>query len=161
MNKNFKEMSDQELVEAMNQMKAEQAARVKAAEEKRKAEEEAKRKEEEAKRLADAEKEEKDLVERQKAVLGKYYKQVVTRKYPASQYTNYYRVMGIYENLAIVSAVKRNENYISRSVDYIPLDAFANYEVITRAEYEKEYNNSLDGFSSLIRDLTQSIPFIF
>ena len=161
MNKKLNEMTNQELEEAIKQMKAEQEARAKAEEEKRRAEEEAKRKEEEAKRVAEAEKEASELVEKQKAVLGKCYKHTVTRKYPASQYVTYYKVVGVYENLAIVSAVKRHENYISRSTDYVPLNAFEGYEVISRAEFEKEYNNSLDGFSSLIRDFIEHPSILF
>lgn len=177
--KKINEMTDQELVKAIEtlkdveemktvveQLKAEQVVREKTAEAKR-LEEENKRKADEAKRNADAEKEENDLVEKQKSVLGKYFKRTlydVNYKTPVELYTAFYKVLGVYENLVVVSVVKRHNNYVSRSTEYLPLNDLIkvdgkDFKVSTRLEYNEQYKNSLDGIGSLIADLFK--PFIF
>lgn len=166
--KKFNEMTDQELVDAMNQMKAEQEARTKAAEEKRKADEEKRKAEEEAKRKADEKKQreadakkESELVEKQKEVLGKYYKKTIYDTdylYPTVKYTHYYKVIGVYENLVMVSDVSVRGNYVSRSISYLNIDdLFAKpgegnryyYKPITREEFEAEYDKAMNSFTGL------------
>jgi len=166
MNKDFTKMTDQELAEAMEQMKAEQDVRAKAAEEKRKAEEEAKRKAEEAKRQAEEEKKSKALVEMQKTALGKYFKYVVydvNYKYPTPLYTTYYKVIGVYEDKAIVECVKKN-SYIGSSifVSFVTLEDILNpkdYKIITCEEYENEYKSVNATFN--LNDVVDTVKKMF
>ena len=117
--KTVKEMSNVELVETLEVMnrinspeakklaediKAEQTKREAEAEAERKAAEERK-KAEEAKREAEVAKHEDKLVEKQKSVLGKRYKKVfydTNYLMPTVHYTVYYKVVGVYDDKAVV-----------------------------------------------------------
>ena len=169
--KKINEMTDQELVKAIEtlkdveemktvveQLKAEQTAREKAAETKR-LEEEKKRKEEEAKRNAEDAKKEQDLVEKQKAVLGKYFKHTVydtNYKQPVQLYTVYYKVVGLYGDKVIVEGVKAYvheytvyRSFITTFVELKDLSDAKDYKPITREEYEEEAKHSEDTFDSI------------
>jgi len=170
--KTVKEMSNVELSETLNVMeaidspeakklaediKAEQARREAVAEAKRKAEE-AKKAEEEAKREAEAAKSEDELVEKQKSVLGKCYKKVfydTNYLKPTVHYTAYYKVVGVYEDKAIVSFIKKYEysDMLSKAITYINIEDLLNknerYEVIPLKEFNTEYKNAEVTFGSL------------
>ena len=177
--KKINEMTDQELAKAIetlkdveemktvvNQLKEEQVAREKAAEAKR-LEEEKKRKEDEAKRQAENEKKEQDLVEKQKAVLGKYFKHIVydtNYKQPVQLYTVYYKVIGVYNDKAIVEGVKSyvheytvyHNSFLSSFVSLDDLSDTKAYKAITRAEYDKEAqegDNTLDTIANAFKQI--------
>ena len=170
--KTVKEMSNVELVETLNVMevidspeakkladeiKAEKARREAEQEEKRKAEEESK-KAEEAKREAEAAKSEDELVEKQKSVLGKCYKKVfydTDYLMPTVHYTVYYKVIGVYDDKAVVSFVKvyNHSEMVSRAITFVNindlLDKTEKYETITRKEFTEQYNLAKSSFDDI------------
>ena len=170
--KTVKEMSNAELNETLNVMeaidspeakklaediKAEQARREAEREDARKAEEERK-KAEEAKREADALNKGLGMIEAQKGVIGKCYKKVfydTNYLMPTVHYTAYYKVVGVYEDKAIVSFIKKYEHsdMVSKAITYINiddlLDKTEHYEVIPLKEFNTEYKNAEVTFGSL------------
>ena len=169
--KTVKEMSNAELIETLNVMevidspeakkladeiKAEKARREAEQEAKRKAEEESK-KAEEAKREAEAAKSEDELVEKQKSVLGKCYKKVFhdTDWLPSVHYTVYYKVIGVYDDKAVVSFVKvyNHSEMVSRAITFVNindlLDKTEKYETITRKEFTEQYNLAKSSFDDI------------
>ena len=181
--KKINEMTDQELAKAIetlkdveemkivvNQLKAEQVAREKAAEAKR-LEEEKKCKEDEAKRQAENAKKEQDLVEKQKAVLGKYFKHIVydtDYKQPVQLYTVYYKVIGVYDDKVIVEGVKTyvheytlyRNSFITTFLYLNDLSDVKAYKPITREEYEAEAKESENTFDSVAEAFKQIFNFI-
>lgn len=182
--KKINEMTDQELVKAIEtlkdveemktvveQLKAEQVAREKAAEAKR-LDEEKKRKEFEAKRQAENAKKEQDLVEKQKAVLGKYFKHTVydtNYKQPVQLYTVYYKVVGVYNDKAIVEGVKSyvheytvyRNSFLSSFVSLDDLSDTKAYKVITRTEYDEEAQKGDDTLDTIANAFKQIFGFAF
>lgn len=170
--KTVKEMSNVELVETLNVMeaidspeakklakdiKAEQARREEEREAARKAAEERK-KAEEAKREAEAAKSEDELVEKQKSVLGKCYKKVfydTNYLMPTIHYTVYYKVIGVYDDKAVVSFVKvyNHSDMVSRAITFVDindlLDKTEKYETITRKEFANQYNLAKSSFEDI------------
>lgn len=175
--KTVKEMSNAELIETLNVMeaidspeakklaadiKAEQASREAEWEAKRKAEEERK-KAEEAKRAEEAAKSEDELIEKQKSVLGKCYKKVFydtdylmpTDWLSSVHYTVYYKVIGVYDDKAVVSFVKvyDHSEMVSRAVSFVNindlLDKAEKYETITRKEFTEQYNLAKSSFDDI------------
>ena len=170
--KTVKEMSNVELIETLNVMevidspeakkladeiKAEKARREAEQEAKRKAEEESK-KAEEAKREAEAAKSEDELVEKQKSVLGKCYKKVfydTDYLMPTIHYTVYYKVIGVYDDNAVVSFVKvyDHSEMVSRAISFVNindlLDKTEKYETITRKEFTEQYNLAKSSFDDI------------
>lgn len=170
--KTVKEMSNVELIETLNVMeaidspeakklakdiKAEQARREAEAEAKRKAAEERK-KAEEAKREAEAAKSEDELVEKQKTVIGKFYKKVfydTNYLMPTIHYTVYYKVIGVYDDKAVVSFVKvyNHSDMVSRAITFVNindlLDKTEKYETITRKEFTEQYNSAKSSFEDI------------
>ena len=170
--KTVKEMSNVELIETLNVMevidspeakkladeiKAEKARREAEQEEKRKAEEESK-KAEEGKREAEAAKSEDELVEKQKSVLGKCYKKVfydTDYLMPTVHYTVYYKVIGVYDDKAVVSFVKvyNHSEMVSRAITFVNindlLDKTEKYETITRKEFTEQYNLAKSSFDDI------------
>lgn len=170
--KTVKEMSNVELIETLNVMeaidspeakklakdiKAEQARREAEAEAKRKAAAERK-KAEEAKREAEAAKSEDELVEKQKTVIGKCYKKVFyDNNYliPTVHYTVYYKVIGVYDDKAVVSFVKvyNHSDMVSRAITFVNindlLDKTEKYETITRKEFTEQYNSAKSSFEDI------------
>ena len=170
--KTVKEMSNVELIETLNVMevidspeakkladeiKAEKARREAEQEAKRKAEEESK-KAEEAKREAEAAKSEDELVEKQKSVLGKCYKKVfydTDYLMPTVHYTVYYKVIGVYDDKAVVSFVKvyNHSEIVSRAITFVNindlLDKTEKYETITRKEFTEQYNLAKSSFDDI------------
>lgn len=170
--KTVKEMSNVELIETLNVMevidspeakklaadiKAEQARREAEYEAKRKAEEECK-KAEEAKREAEAAKSEDELIEKQKLVLGKCYKKVfydTNYLMPTIHYTVYYKVIGVYDDKAVVSFVKvyDHSEMVSRAISFVDindlLDKTEKYETITRKEFTEQYNLAKSSFDDI------------
>lgn len=170
--KTVKEMSNVELIETLNVMeaidspeakklakdiKAEQARREAEAEAKRKAAEERK-KAEEAKREAEAAKSEDELVEKQKTVIGKCYKKVfydTNYLMPTIHYTVYYKVIGVYDDKAVVSFVKvyNHSDMVSRAITFVNindlLDKTEKYETITRKEFTEQYNSAKSSFEDI------------
>lgn len=175
--KTVKEMSNVELIETLNVMevidspeakkladeiKAEKARREAEQEAKRKAEEESK-KAEEAKREAEAAKSEDELIEKQKSVLGKCYKKVFhdtdylmpTDWLPSVHYTVYYKVIGVYDDKAVVSFVKvyDHSEMVSRAVSFVNindlLDKGEKFETITRKEFTEQYNLAKSSFDDI------------
>ena len=170
--KTVKEMSNAELIETLNVMevidspeakkladeiKAEKARREAEQEAKRKAEEESK-KAEEAKREAEAAKSEDELVEKQKSVLGKCYKKVfydTDYLMPTVHYTVYYKVIGVYDDKAVVSFVKvyNHSEMVSRAITFVNindlLDKTEKYETITRKEFTEQYNLAKSSFDDI------------
>ena len=170
--KTVKEMSNVELIETLNVMeaidspeakklakdiKAEQARREEEREAARKAAEERK-KAEEAKREAEAAKSEDELVEKQKSVLGKCYKKVfydTNYLMPTIHYTVYYKVIGVYDDKAVVSFVKvyNHSEMVSRAITFVDindlLDKTEKYETITRKEFANQYNLAKSSFEDI------------
>ena len=170
--KTVKEMSNVELIETLNVMeaidspeakklakdiKAEQARREEEREAARKAAEERK-KAEETKRAAEAAKSEDELVEKQKSVLGKCYKKVfydTNYLMPAIHYTVYYKVIGVYDDKAVVSFVKvyNHSDMVSRAITFVNindlLDKTEKYETITRKEFANQYNLAKSSFEDI------------
>ena len=170
--KTVKEMSNAELNETLNVMevidspeakkladeiKAEKARREAEQEAKRKAEEDRK-KAEEAKREAEAAKSEDKLVEKQKSVLGKCYKKVfydTDYLMPTIHYTVYYKVIGVYDDKAVVSFVKvyDHSEMVSRAISFVDindlLDKTEKYETITRKEFTEQYNLAKSSFDDI------------
>ena len=170
--KTVKEMSNVELVETLEVMnrinspeakklaediKAEQTKREAEAEAERKAAEERK-KAEEAKREAEVAKHEDKLVEKQKSVLGKCYKKVfydTNYLMPTVHYTVYYKVVGVYDDKAVVSFVKVYEHseMASRAITFVNIDDLFDktekYEVITRKEFSEKYNLTKASFDDI------------
>ena len=170
--KTVKEMSNAELIETLNVMevidspeakkladeiKAEKARREAEQEAKRKAEEDRK-KAEEAKREAEAAKSEDELVEKQKSVLGKCYKKVfydTDYLMPTVHYTVYYKVIGVYDDKAVVSFVKvyNHSEIVSRAITFVNindlLDKTEKYETITRKEFTEQYNLAKSSFDDI------------
>ena len=170
--KTVKEMSNAELIETLNVMevidspeakkladeiKAEKARREAEQEEKRKAEEESK-KAEEGKREAEAAKSEDELIEKQKSVLGKCYKKVfydTDYLMPTVHYTVYYKVIGVYDDKAVVSFVKvyNHSEMVSRAITFVNindlLDKTEKYETITRKEFTEQYNLAKSSFDDI------------
>ena len=170
--KTVKEMSNEELNETLKVMinidspesiklaediKAEQARREVEAEAKRKAEE-AKKAEENAKREAEALDKELGMFEAQKGVIGKCYKKVfydTNYLKPTIHYTVYYKVVGVYEDKAIVSFIKKYEysDMVSKAITYIDikdlLDKNEHYEIIPLKDYNAEYAKTKLSFDSL------------
>ena len=170
--KTVKEMSNAELIETLNVMevidspeakkladeiKAEKARREAEQEAKRKAEEERK-KAEEAKCEAEAAKSEDELVEKQKSVLGKCYKKVfydTDYLMPTVHYTVYYKVIGVYDDKAVVSFVKvyNHSEIVSRAITFVNindlLDKTEKYETITRKEFTEQYNLAKSSFDDI------------
>ena len=170
--KTVKEMSNVELIETLNVMevidspeakkladeiKAEQARREAELEAKRKAEEDRK-KAEDAKREAEAAKSEDELVEKQKSVLGKCYKKVfhdTDYLMPTIHYTVYYKVIGVYDDKAVVSFVKvyDHSEMVSRAISFVDindlLDKTEKYETITRKEFTEQYNLAKSSFDDI------------
>ena len=170
--KTVKEMSNVELIETLNVMevidspeakklaadiKAEQARREAEQEAKRKAEEDRK-KAEDAKREAEAAKSEDELVEKQKSVLGKCYKKVfydTDYLMPPIHYTVYYKVIGVYDDKAVVSFVKvyNHSEMVSRAITFVNindlLDKTEKYETITRKEFTEQYNLAKSSFDDI------------
>ena len=181
--KKINEMTDQELVKAIEtlkdveemktvveQLKAEQVAREKAAEAKR-LEEEKKRKEDEAKRQAEDAKKEQDLVEKQKAVLGKYFKHIVydtNYKQPVQLYTVYYKVVGVYGDKVIVEGVKSyvheytvyRNSFLSSFISLNDLSDTKAYKTITRAEYDEEAQKGDDTLDTIANAFKQIFGFV-
>ena len=170
--KTVKEMSNVELIETLNVMeaidspeakklaadiKAEQARREAEYEAKRKAEEERK-KAEEAKHEAEAAKSEDELIEKQKLVLGKCYKKVfydTNYLMPTIHYTVYYKVIGVYDDKAVVSFVRvyDHSEMVSRAISFVDindlLDKTEKYETITRKEFTEQYNLAKSSFDDI------------
>lgn len=170
--KTVKEMSNAELIETLNVMevidspeakklaediKAERARREAEAEAKRKAEEERK-KAEETKREAEAAKSEDELIEKQKSVLGKCYKKVfydTNYLMPTVHYTVYYKVIGVYDDKAVVSIVKvyDHSEMVSRAIAFVNIDDLLDksekYETITRKEFTEQYNSAKSSFEDI------------
>ena len=170
--KTVKEMSNVELNETLNVMevidspeakkladeiKAEKARREAEQEAKRKAEEESK-KAEEAKHEAEAAKSEDELIEKQKVVLGKCYKKVfydTDYLMPTVHYTVYYKVIGVYDDKAVVSFVKvyDHSEMVSRAVSFVNindlLDKAEKFETITRKEFTEQYNLAKSSFDDI------------
>lgn len=170
--KTVKEMSNVELIETLNVMevidspeakkladeiKAEKARREAEQEAKRKAEEERK-KAEEAKHEAEAAKSEDELIEKQKLVLGKCYKKVfydTDYLMPTIHYTVYYKVIGVYDDKAVVSFVKvyDHSEMVSRAISFVDindlLDKTEKYETITRKEFTEQYNLAKSSFDDI------------
>lgn len=170
--KTVKEMSNVELIETLNVMeaidspeakklakdiKSEQARREEEREAARKAAEERK-KAEEAKRAAEAAKSEDELVEKQKSVLGKCYKKVfydTNYLMPTIHYTVYYKVIGVYDDKAVVSFVKvyNHSDMVSRAITFVNindlLDKTEKYETITRKEFANQYNLAKSSFEDI------------
>lgn len=170
--KTVKEMSNVELIETLNVMevidspeakkladeiKAEKARREAEQEAKRKAEEERK-KAEEAKHEAEAAKSEDELIEKQKLVLGKCYKKVfydTNYLMPTIHYTVYYKVIGVYDDKAVVSFVKvyDHSEMVSRAISFVDindlLDKTEKYETITRKEFTEQYNLAKSSFDDI------------
>ena len=170
--KTVKEMSNAELIETLSVMevldspeakkladeiKAEKARREAEQEAKRKVEEECK-KAEEAKREAEAAKSEDELVEKQKSVLGKCYKKVfydTDYLMPTVHYTVYYKVIGVYDDKAVVSFVKvyNHSEMVSRAITFVNindlLDKTEKYETITRKEFTEQYNLAKSSFDDI------------
>ena len=170
--KTVKEMSNAELIETLNVMevidspeakkladeiKAEKARREAEQEAKRKAEEESK-KAEDAKREAEAAKSEDELIEKQKSVLGKCYKKVfydTDYLMPTVHYTVYYKVIGVYDDKAVVSFVKvyNHSEIVSRAITFVNindlLDKTEKYETITRKEFTEQYNLAKSSFDDI------------
>ena len=170
--KTVKEMSNVELNETLNVMevidspeakkladeiKAEKARREAEQEAKRKAEEERK-KAEEAKHEAEAAKSEDELIEKQKLVLGKCYKKVfydTNYLMPTIHYTVYYKVIGVYDDKAVVSFVKvyDHSEMVSRAISFVDindlLDKTEKYETITRKEFTEQYNLAKSSFDDI------------
>ena len=170
--KTVKEMSNVELVETLNVMevidspeakkladeiKAEKARREAEQEAKRKAEEDRK-KAEEAKREAEAAKSEDELVEKQKSVLGKCYKKVfydTDYLMPTVHYTVYYKVIGVYDDKAVVSFVKvyNHSEMVSRAITFVNINDLLyktdKYETITRKEFTEQYNLAKSSFDDI------------
>lgn len=127
------------------------------AEAKRKAEE-AKKAEENAKREAEALDKELGMFEAQKGVIGKCYKKVfydTNYLKPTIHYTVYYKVVGVYEDKAIVSFIKKFEysDMVSKTITYIDikdlLDKNEHYEIIPLKDYNAEYTKTKLSFDSL------------
>ncbi len=175
--KTVKEMSNVELIETLNVMetidspeakklaadiKAEQSRREAEYEAKRKAEEERK-KAEEAKHEAEAAKSEDELIEKQKSVLGKCYKKVFhdtdylmqTDWLSSVHYTVYYKVIGVYDDKAVVSFVKvyDHSEMVSRAISIVNindlLDKAEKFEPITRKEFTERYNLAKTSFDDI------------
>ena len=170
--KTVKEMNNAELIETLNVMevidspeakkladeiKAEKARREAEQEAKRKAEEDRK-KAEDAKREAEAAKSEDELVEKQKSVLGKCYKKVfydTDYLMPTVHYTVYYKVIGVYDDKAVVSFVKvyNHSEMVSRAITFVNindlLDKTEKYETITRKEFTEQYNLAKSSFDDI------------
>ena len=170
--KTVKEMSNAELNETLNVMeaidspeakklaadiKAEQARRKEEREAARKAEEERK-KAEQAKHEAEAMQAEDKLVEKQKYVLGKCYKKVfydTDYLMPTVHYTVYYKVIGVYDDKAVVSFVKvyNHSEMVSRAITFVNindlLDKTEKYETITRKEFTEQYNLAKSSFDDI------------
>lgn len=170
--KTVKEMSNVELNETLNVMeaidspeakklaediKAEQARREAEAEAKRKAAE-AKKAEEEAKREADALDKELGMFEAQKGVIGKCYKKVfydTNYLKPTIHYTVYYKVVGVYEDKAVVSFVKvyDHSEMVSRAITFVSindlLDKNEHYEIISLKEFTEQYNLAKSSFEDI------------
>ena len=170
--KTVKEMSNVELIETLNVMeaidspeakklakdiKAEQARREEEREAARKAAEERK-KAEETKREAEAAKSEDELVEKQKSVLGKCYKKVfydTNYLMPTIHYTVYYKVIGVYDDKAVVSFVKvyNHSDMVSCAITFVNindlLDKTEKYETITRKEFANQYNLAKSSFEDI------------
>lgn len=170
--KTVKEMSNVELNETLNVMevidspeakkladeiKAEKARREAELEAKRKAEEDRK-KAEDAKREAEAAKSEDELIEKQKLVLGKCYKKVfydTDYLMPTIHYTVYYKVIGVYDDKAVVSFVKvyDHSEMVSRAISFVDindlLDKTEKYETITRKEFTEQYNLAKSSFDDI------------
>ena len=170
--KTVKEMSNAELNETLNVMeaidspeakklaediKAEQARREAEREAARKVEEERK-KAEQAKREAEAMQAEDKLVEKQKYVLGKCYKKVfydTNYLMPTVHYTVYYKVVGVYDDKAVVSFVKVYEHseMVSRAITFVNIDDLFDktekYEAITRKEFSEKYNLTKASFDDI------------
>lgn len=170
--KTVKEMSNVELNETLNVMevidspeakkladeiKAEKARREAEQEAKRKAEEDRK-KAEEAKREAESAKSEDELIEKQKLVLGKCYKKVfydTDYLMPTIHYTVYYKVIGVYDDKAVVSFVKvyDHSEMVSRAISFVDindlLDKAEKFEAITRKEFTEQYNLAKSSFDDI------------
>lgn len=136
---------------------AEAEAKRKAAEERKKAEE-AKKAEAEAKRESEALDKELGMFEAQKGVIGKCYKKVfydTNYLMPTVHYTAYYKVVGVYEDKAIVSFIKKYEHsdMISKAITYINIEDLLNknehYTVIPLKEFNTEYKKAEVTFGSL------------
>ena len=170
--KTVKEMSNAELIETLkvmevidspeakklaDEIKAEKARREAEQEAKRKAEEDRK-KAEDAKREAEAAKSEDELIEKQKSILGKCYKKVfydTDYLMPTVHYTVYYKVIGVYDDKAVVSFVKVYEHseMVSRAITFVNindlLDKTEKYETITRKEFTEQYNLAKSSFDDI------------
>ena len=163
--KTVKEMSNAELIETLNVMEVidspeakKLADEIKAEKARREAEQEAKRKAEEAKREAEAAKSEDELIEKQKSVLGKCYKKVfhdTDYLMPTVHYTVYYKVIGVYDDKAVVSFVKvyDHSEMVSRAVSFVNindlLDKAEKFETITRKEFTEQYNLAKSSFDDI------------
>ena len=168
--KTVKEMSNAELIETLNVMEVidspeakKLADEIKAEKARREAEQEAKRKAEEAKREAEAAKSEDELIEKQKSVLGKCYKKVFhdtdylmpTDWLPSVHYTIYYKVIGVYDDKAVVSFVKvyDHSEMVSRAISFVNindlLDKAEKFETITRKEFTEQYNLAKSSFDDI------------
>ena len=171
--KTVKEMSIMELKETLNVMeaidspeakklaediKAEQARRIAEEVAKRKAAEE-REKAEEAKCEAESAKREDELVEKQKSVIGKCYKKVfydTNYLMPTIHYTVYYKVVGVYDDKAVVSFVKvyDHSEMVSRAVTFVNIndlfDKSEKYETITRKEFTEQYNSAKSSFEDIV-----------
>ncbi len=170
--KTVKEMSNAELNETLNVMKAidspeakklaedikaEQARREAECEAAHKAAEERK-KAEQAKREEEAMQAEDKLVEKQKSVLGKCYKKVfydTNYLMPTVHYTVYYKVTGVYDDKAVVSFVKvyDHSDMVSRAITFVGIDDLLDktekYETITRKEFTEQYNSAKSSFEDI------------
>lgn len=153
----MKNIDSQEAKKLVDQMVKEQNKREAEAEAKRKAEE-AKKSEENAKREAEALDKELGMFEAQKGVIGKCYKKVfydTNYLKPTIHYTVYYKVVGVYEDKAIVSFIKKYEysDMVSKAITYIDikdlLDKNEHYEIIPLKDYNAEYAKSKLSFDSL------------
>ena len=170
--KTVKEMSNVELIETLNVMevidspeakkladeiKAEKA-RLEAEQEANRKAEEDRKKAEDAKREAEAAKSEDELVEKQKSVLGKCYKKVfydTDYLMPTVHYTVYYKVIGVYDDKAVVSFVKvyDHSEMVSRAISFVNindlLDKGEKFETITRKEFTEQYNLAKSSFDDI------------
>lgn len=173
--KKIEEMTNEELQNALDVMSGMVEAKatvekIKAELKARKEKEDLERKEAEAKREAEEAKVENDIVEKQKSVLGKYFKKVfydTNYLKPTVHYTVYYKVIGVYDDKAIVSFIKKYEHseIVSKAVSFVNiselLDTKEHYEEISRKDFNDIYVKSNLTFDSLTHALERIFQFPF
>lgn len=179
--KKINEMTDRELVQTIESLQTIDSKEVrnvidqlKKEVEKREQEREAKRleaerrrKEKEMEKRLEAEKAEKTLAEKQKSVIGQYFKRYeynLSDFQKTIDFTYEYKVLGVYDDKAIVSVVKKYNrwNQYSIYVSFVNIDDLlddSKYKASCKNDYDTAANHFDNSFDNVVETFKKMFNF--